>query len=224
MKKNILILLIVALSCTMLVIPALASGSGQIAFSSDRSGNNKIWMMDADGNNPVQLTMGPSQDSHPALSPDGTKIAFVSDDIIQVMNIASATMTVLTDSSFNAKDPAWSPDGTKIAFMSDNAIWVTDADGYNMIVLADSSFTAKDPAWSPDGTKIAFVSDNAIWVMDANGYNMIALTDDQSHASQPTWSRKPASNVPEFPSVILPATMIIGFLGAVMYIQRTTEH
>jgi hypothetical protein len=30
--------------------------------------------------------------------------------------------------------------------------------------------------------------------------------------------------VPEFPSMFLPATMIIGFLGAVLLIQRTREH
>jgi len=31
-------------------------------------------------------------------------------------------------------------------------------------------------------------------------------------------------NAPEFPSTILPATMIIGFLGAILYIKKTREH
>jgi Tol biopolymer transport system component len=109
----------------------------------------------------------------------------------------------------------------KIAFVSDNVIWVMDPTGHNMIVLTDPSMNAGLPAWSPDSTEIAFMSNNVIWVMDADGDNKIALTDDQSHASQPTWSRKPASNVPEFPSAILPAAMIIGFLGVVLLIRRT---
>ena len=48
-------------------------------FVSTRDGNEEIYVMNADGSNPVNLTKNDSRDTMPSWSPDGTKIAFVSD-------------------------------------------------------------------------------------------------------------------------------------------------
>ena len=50
----------------------------QIAFVSWRDGNSEIYVMDADGNNQIRLTNHPEEDSSPSWSPDGARIAFVS--------------------------------------------------------------------------------------------------------------------------------------------------
>jgi tricorn protease-like protein len=52
--------------------------SGQIAFVSNRDGNNQIYIMNADGSDQTRLTNDPAEALQPSLSRDGTKIAFVS--------------------------------------------------------------------------------------------------------------------------------------------------
>ena len=63
---------------------------GLVAFCSDQDGDFEIWVMNADGSNPHQLTNNAAMDLSPSWSPDGNRIAFVSDrdgnDEIYVMN------------------------------------------------------------------------------------------------------------------------------------------
>ncbi len=56
--------------------PAFSPDGTKIAFTSKRGGGTEIWVMDADGSDPEQLTDQGGADQHPAFSPDGTKIAF----------------------------------------------------------------------------------------------------------------------------------------------------
>ena len=78
-------LLVVGLLATVVLLAACGSGTApplaqaKIAFISDRDGNFEIYVMDADGSNPTNLTNNPGRDSFPAWSPDGSKIAFGSD-------------------------------------------------------------------------------------------------------------------------------------------------
>jgi dipeptidyl aminopeptidase/acylaminoacyl peptidase len=111
--------------------------NGQIAFSSTRDGvnNYEIYVMNSNGSGQTRLTDEPDAfDGDPSWSPDGTKIAFVTDrdavsdgdddidDIffdIYVMNSDGSGQTRLTDNDGFDGHPSWSPDGTKIAFSSE---------------------------------------------------------------------------------------------------------
>ena len=98
----------------------------------------------------------------PALSPDGTQVAFVALNQLYLMTIGGAPVA-LTHDTFYKQGPAWSPDGKTLAYVSDR-------DGIENIYLHDMSTpdTAADkrpapsktaqimPAWSPDGKLIAF--------------------------------------------------------------------
>src|SRR6266446_9044235 len=98
-------------------------GNGKIAFGSTRdSGNHEIYVMNADGSNQTRITNNSAYDDQPRWSPDGTKIAFMTNRNanfeIYSMNADGNGLTRLTNNPAADGFPAWSPDGSKIAFVS----------------------------------------------------------------------------------------------------------
>ena len=69
-------LLIVCLATLGLAVAGWGQADGKIAFISDREGSADVWIMNANGSDPVNLTQGQHCTS-PAWSPDGTKIAYI---------------------------------------------------------------------------------------------------------------------------------------------------
>jgi Tol biopolymer transport system component len=101
--------------------PAWSPDGSKIAFVSRRDGNWEIYVMNADGSNPIRLTESTDAgEDYPAWSPDGRQIAFISNrdgqPDIYIMNADGSNVTRLTKSSIIKSNPSWSPDGTKIAF------------------------------------------------------------------------------------------------------------
>ena len=172
---------------------APASYTGRIVFTSFRDGNAEIYVMDARGRNQERLTNHRAYDGYPDWSPDGTKIAFVSNRDgarfqIYVMDIHGKNPIRLTDGHGSKFDPDWSPDGGKIAFsVSDwgkKHIAVMDADG-NREKLET---VAMDPSWSPDGKQIAFAQRGEIYVIGVDGRGRKRVTHDLEHKLNPSFS------------------------------------
>ena len=156
--------LAVMLLCAELwLIGGLSAQKSQIVFSHLVFDNFEIYVMDVDGGNRENLSNHPVHDMEPDWSPDGTKIAFVSNrnddaDQIYVMDSDGKNQTRLTYGPRRKLQPDWSPDGRKIAFTAWDGIPhidVMDSDGKNRATLVGQ---ASGPAWSPDGGQIMFVS------------------------------------------------------------------
>jgi Tol biopolymer transport system component len=128
---------------------------GQLAFV---GADARIHLINVDGSGDAAITAG-SGDA-PAWSPDGTRLAFVGDSGIYLMNAdGSGVLHVIAGGT----EPAWSPDGRRIAFVMNSQIAVVNVDGSGFAFLSAKPADFVDgpgdfsPAWSPDGSKIAFV-------------------------------------------------------------------
>jgi Tol biopolymer transport system component len=115
---------------------------------------------------PKQLTSAPGWEGEPALSPDGTLVAYASDESgtadIWLMDAAGGEAVRLTHHPATDRAPAWLPDGSAVLFtsmrMGDPGIWrVPRLGGTAVEVVAD----AEEVAVSPDGRSIAFARKDA---------------------------------------------------------------
>jgi len=192
----------------------------QIAFTSERDGNQEIYVMEADGSQPRRLTDDPAGDMRPSWSPDGTQIAFNTmrdgNWDIYVMNVdgaepGSGDQRPLTTSAEWELFPTWSPDGAQIAFFACGPqcrpnrqdIYVMDVGSAgqgsgNVRQLTDTpSIVDESPAWSPDGRQIVFQSDRdgnfEIYVMNSDGSGQQRLTNDWGGDYWPVWRPVPSA-------------------------------
>jgi TolB protein len=176
--------------------PTSASGTSDgaaeiLAYYSGREGNYEIFTINPDGSNQQQLTSNNADDQCPAISPDGTQIAFSSDQSgefdLYVMSIDGSGLTRLSNTPQRETHPEWSPDGTSILFArfppgswEGGDIFVMNADGGNEQQLTTDPADDMRPVWSPDGKKILFNSNRdgnyEIYLMDANGEDQQRLT------------------------------------------------
>jgi len=140
----------------------------RVVYVSDQSGEEEIWVRDADGNNAHQLTTeGFGRLYAPRWSPDGTRIAFVdSESRLRIVAAAGGPAPVIADDpNGSRRDYAWSPGGHYLAYsITDkdtlvSQLYVRDLAGGKSVHIGDTRFDAYSPTFSPDGKYLYFLGD-----------------------------------------------------------------
>jgi len=148
-----------------------------VAFVSNLSGRNNLWLVASEGGWPMQLTVSNERQTGPTWSPDGKWIAYMSDydgdeqwDIFLVSPKSGQVVNVTSTREIAEQSPAWSPDGRFLAYMvKPRTSSVFEIDVYDT-VLRDvkhlTTGTAKDrmnvaPIWSADGQFIVYTQEQA---------------------------------------------------------------
>jgi Tol biopolymer transport system component len=128
-----------------------------LALSSNRRGNQDLWVLPAAGGEMTPLTTDPTPDWNPRWSPDGSEIVFYAfrsgNRDIWVMPSRGGPARQLTSHPSQDVRPTWSPDGREIAFTSQrtegNGRWVMNAQGGAARFITEAG--ADSGAWSADG-------------------------------------------------------------------------
>lgn len=145
-----------------------SAAHGIVVFASRRDGRTHLWALTPGDPAPVQLTFGDWEDRDPAVSPDGSRLAFASNrgggwDLF-LLDLNSGITQPLTDVAGSAGHPTWSPDGAWIAYEAyadgDFDIWIHPTSGDQPDIQLRHPGMDVSPMWDPmSGRRIAFVSD-----------------------------------------------------------------
>jgi TolB protein len=177
---------------------------GEVVFQCFRENHWDLYLKSSPTSTAVQkLTTHGAMDINPAISPDGTKIAFSSNrsgnyDIF-IMSLAGGTAKQqVTDTSAVDYAPHWAPDGKLIAYTRKSEIddepfiWFKNLETNANIQVGPGV----RPKFSPDGTKVLFQRASqqgqkwfSLWTMDLNGGSRTQLVaSDEWGAIDANWS------------------------------------
>jgi len=173
------------------------ANDGTIAFVTAVDSENTIATIGIDGQGMRTLVPG----EEPALSQDGTRIAFVRNDDIYVMDVDGSNVRPLVAAPHRDEFPQWSPDGETVVYDNLGASPATESGFSDTSVImsvpasggtptqVSSKQQSSEPSYSPDGSRIAFRSHGDVWVVNTDGTGAVDIaTYTSGSTDRPRWS------------------------------------
>lgn len=179
--------------------------NGLMILSITEAGYSHLFTYNPESMSYTRLTLGEFNDIDPALSPDGSKLAFSSDrkdqfDIYILDLITGETSSISNDIEYDGH-PSWSPDGLWLTYerfhQGNLDIFIQPIDlSFDPVRITWNAAADFSPSWGPDGKTIAFTSSRNgnldIFTVDIEnlgieGY-LIALTSNNEDQDKAVWS------------------------------------
>jgi len=149
-----------------------------IAFVSDRTGRQEVWISDELGKTPKKLTDADCDKTSIVWAPDSKSLMWSgSDHKLRQVDVESGKTTVLaTGEAGNINQPQFSPDGKWIAYakqdlMLRSHVWIKNiAAGDEHMITSDQFQIASGPKWTPDGKRLLVIGGIGVPSMASLGF------------------------------------------------------
>ena len=194
------------------LMPAISLQRDKVAFICDVTGNPDLFLQYF---NPEKGSIGKPQQifsarqatqGSPTFSPDGKRIAFVSDKdgspkiyLIQIPSPGTALKdikaTLISKCNRENSAPSWSPDGTKLAYCArakgDRQIWVYDFNTHQEKQVTQGEGHKENPSWAPNSLHLVFNSSdpksNELFIINLNQSEATQITFGSGEKRFPNW-------------------------------------
>jgi TolB protein len=197
------------------LMPAISRQRDKVAFICDYTGNPDLFLQAFD---PERGLIGKPQQifsTHqatqgtPTFSPDGNKIAFVSNKdgspriyVIDIptpgASLKDIKATLISKANRDNTAPAWSPDGSKLAYCSAvngvRQIWIYDVDKRQERQITQGSTNKENPSWAPNSLHLVFNStgnnSSELYLINLNQPEAIKITKGAGDKRFPSWESR----------------------------------
>jgi TolB protein len=182
--------------------------AAKLAFVSDRSGHDEIYVSDLFLGGAESVTNQKSDLLSPRWSPDGSKLIYTSFfksgfPDIYIIDLAARRWNSFVSFKGTNSGARFSPDGSRVVMVLSGAgnpdIYIAAAQGGGKPTkLTNSSGVKSSPCFSPDGSRIVFAGEPGpqLYVMSAAGGAATRVTSSiSSYCAEPDWSRADPSKI-----------------------------